>query len=263
MTGRFVIAVVFLGACISLNGSGGNGSADGAGGSGSGPGSSGANHGSGSGGSTVSTGTGVALTIDSVTTPPTINDATPTSGSFFFLVSVEMANLGGSALPTDTNYFTALTDQQVAYNDAGPQPTDDPCGSDVTVEAGGYLECDVSFQVLQGLWPTTLRYNDGHGDFATVDLPPPPMASASCSELEQWIADPSLSMACISCVNSASCQTSGQAYVSACGSCETACSSGTQPDICACEESCDSTSCQALWNDYTTCLVSTCASMCP
>ena len=261
MSARSVLMTVLLGACISVDGSSGPGPAPGNG--------SGAMPGSGSSSQSSSVGSGVLLALDSVATPPSVDYQAPSTGSFFFEVVVELDNLGGSALPTSASYFTALTDQQVAYTDAGPQPIDNPCGSDVTVEPAGHLSCDVSFEVLDGLWPTMLRYDDGHDHVASLGLPDSTAPSAACSEFQDWWDEGSNQSAnCGACITaadgsaSAPCTPVTNDYADSCSSCFNECFAG-RLDLCTCTAMCDSDDCQARVESLYSCFVGQCAGSCP
>jgi hypothetical protein len=263
-----VIAGGALLACSS--GGGGTGSRDDGGSSGSSSGGSGSSSGmsSSSSGSSGSSGgqtsSGVSLAVNSASSPSTVGGVAATGNSFLVVVDLTLKNSGAS-VPLSTNFvlFSLQTNQALVVS-ASPQQPPGQCSPTVSVATGGQIECQVAFDVPAGQTPTTLLYDDQRGDRASAPVPAIPVSTA-CETFQRWTSGASLP--CAMCIQQAvvsSCVSENDAYNNSCGGDSGACSAcASVSNICSCERSCDSASCQSLFATVMSCVVSTCGSTCP
>jgi Domain of unknown function (DUF4352) len=221
--------------------------------------------------SSVATSLGVVLTVNSASSPSTLNGVSPPGGYDFFLVDLTLKNAGASE-PLSTSFilFSLETSQALVISASSNQPSG-ACSATVSLAPGGQLECQVAFAVPFAQVPTTLRYDDLHGDEGSATVPAVATAGA-CEAVTGLVskANPT----CTQCVEVAlgvvasgtavaPCASQIAAYRSACIKDGDACSAcGTNTDWCSCETSCDSTSCQALYTAEMSCVVEACSQSC-
>jgi hypothetical protein len=275
----FALLASVLLACSSSGGSAGGDGGTGGSSSSSGAGSSsGGGSGSSSGGGSTSSGA-FSLTVDSATEPGDIGTLAPTSGNVWVVVDLTLANTGSSTpLSVDPVLFSLQTSQSLVVT-ASPVNVASECSTTVSVASGGHLECKVAFQVPDSQTPTDLLYDDLRGDKATASLPPIDTSAAACTTVSGWLYGSSKAgTTCVDCLagsmgvfdgGSGPCKSLAQSYQSQCGTaCGNKCSlSGVAviPDssTCACEQACDTSACQQLFDQTLACEKTTCSSSCP
>jgi hypothetical protein len=189
------------------------------------------------------------------------------AGTFYLLVDYTLQNVSATT-PLSTSFaFLSLETAQALVVAASANEPSGSCSTNVSLAIGGHVECQVAFEVPAGQTPATLKYDDLRGDKASaavpaVDLPPPP--SGACDTVVGWFGT-SPSSTCLSCVQTSqtgACSKSASAYSSACTTCGNTCT-GNPTTMCSCERGCDSTSCQALFDQTMACIASACGASCP
>ncbi len=203
---------------------------------------------------------GVGLSIDSATSAASINAIQASAGHSFIIIELTMNNTGAK-VPLSINpvLFSLSTDQSLDYLPSAAQPSDG-CDPSVSVGSGGKMQCEIAFEVPNGHKPTTLAYNDQHGDTASVPVPAVAQISPACQAVSGWLGN--LSGSCPSCIAMATgsgggCSNQQAAYRASCAACSQQCNTNFAT-LCTCEAGCDTTSCETLFANYMMCLDSAC-----
>lgn len=218
----------------------------------------------------------VTLSINSTSTPSSLQDGAytinPSSGTYFEELNITFGNAGISkAISASFQFFTLETDQALVLQfSTASDYVDTPCSTSISVADGGSLTCNLMFEVPTGQKPMTLLYDDTAGDTASADVPapPPPLTCAYDSEKQN--------IACQECVRDSSggvtqapaCAAADQTEASACSSdadracfqqsVGTTCDQGFLMPPCACVSNCVSSACGTAWKALMDCLYTYC-----
>jgi len=209
---------------------------------------------------------GVGFTVTSTTIAATLSNITPPPGGFFVVVTLALSNNGAKAeLSTNPTLFTLDTSQATGVAPSPAVPTN-ACSATVTVPRGAQVVCELAFELAQGDAPTELVYNDGLGDTVTSGFPLFVGPSVACETVSGWLRGGNST--CTGCVGAAeqeanppqpqgACFAQASHYTGTCNTCGI-----TTLDLCTFEPSCDSQTCQALFETEQSCLVATCTTSC-
>jgi hypothetical protein len=198
------------------------------------------------------------LDIASATETTTVSSVPAKSGDTFVVLALTLKNVGAK-VPLSTNpvLFSLSSKTAIVYAPAEVQPMG-ACDPSISLAVGGTVSCSIAYEVTVGTVVTTLSYNDQQGNLASVDVPAVVTESETCAMVAPWLGNLGMCGMCVS----EQCLPQMQAYHASCNVCQTQCGASFDT-LCTCEASCDSSSCQTLFDDYMTCLADVCAGACP
>ena len=198
------------------------------------------------------------LDIGSATETMSLSMVPAKEGDTFVVLALTLKNIDAKvALSTNPVLFSLSSKTAIVFAPSPVQP-DNACDPAIALAAGGHVDCSIAYEVPIGTVVTTLSYDDQQGNLASVAVPPVVETSETCMTVAPWFGDLGLCGACVS----QSCVDEKQAYTASCNTCETKCDTSFDT-LCTCEATCDSSSCQSLFEAYTSCLAQFCASSCP
>ncbi|HEV7559203.1 MAG TPA: hypothetical protein VGO00_27200 [Kofleriaceae bacterium] len=198
------------------------------------------------------------LDVATATETTTLSMVPAKTGDTFVVLALTLKNVSAKiALSTNPVLFSLSSSTAIVFAPAAVQPAD-ACDPAISLAVGGRVDCSIAYEVPMATKVTTLSYNDQLGNVTSVAIPAVVATSETCAVVAPWFGDLGL---CGSCV-SQMCVAEMQAYTASCNTCETKCDASFDT-LCTCEAGCDTMSCQALFESYTSCLEQTCAGSCP
>jgi len=198
------------------------------------------------------------LDIGSATETMSLSMVPAKEGDTFVVLALTLKNIDAKvALSTNPVLFSLSSKTAIVFAPSPVQPAD-ACDPAISLAVGGQVDCSIAYEVPIGTVVTTLSYNDQQGNLASVAVPAIVATSDTCATVAPWLGELGLCGTCIS----QSCVDEKSAYHISCNACEAKCDASFDT-LCTCEATCDSTSCQSLFETYTGCLAQLCASSCP